>query len=332
MPRKPRAATKQLSAFSDAIAFCASILSDKGTISETHLRISNGQATAFNGTLAIGIKCESDITACPQSRMLTEALSKCGQQIAITQLDNRLSIRSDKFRAFVPCIDPVLLSTPTPDAPQVDVDDKLKTALSIAGELANENSERINDVSVLLDQGSVISSMGSGCILQYWHGFNLSPSLSIPKALCSRLAKINKPLAKFGCNQFSCTFYFTDGSWLKSQLYADRWPDVSSVFECQHDLQPFPVDFWDALAAVAPFGEGLVYWDGKGRLSSHAQEGAGASFDLPGYRGSSWCFPARQLALLKAFSVADFQAQGLRGPVLYAASGMARAIIAGVRR
>lgn len=294
-----------------------------------HLRIENGWATAFNCVLAIGTKCESDITACPQSKLLTQALSKCGQNIAITQLDNRLSIRSDKFRAFVPCINPTLLPTPIPDTPQVDVDDKLKKSFDIVG-LANvENSEEIVSTSILINGKSLIASIAGKMIIECWHGLNLPSGLSLPKALVKALP--NKELLKFGCSQFSCTFYFTDGSWLRSQLYAEQWPDVARVFDCQHDLQPFHVDFWEALAAVSPFGEGLVYMR-DGRLSSHAQADAGASFELSGYKGS-WCYPAKQLALLKAFAThCDFSATGAHGPVLYAVGGNVRAVMAGVRQ
>lgn len=328
MARKPRTKPPQSSAFSDAIAFCASILSDKGTVSETHLRIADNTATAFNGILAVGTKCESDITACPQSKTLTNALSKCSDNLSITQLDNRLSIRSDKFRAFVPCIDPSLLPAPIPDPPQVEIDDRLRKAFDTVGLTKIENGEDIVSASLLMNGQSLIASIDGKMIIESWHGLNL-PTLSLPKAIIKALP--NKPFAKFGCGQFSCTFYFNDGSWLRSQLYAEQWPDVSRVFNCRHDLQPFHVDFFTALAAVAPFGNGLCHMS-EGRLSSHAQEGAGAEFSLSGAQGS-WCYPSRQLALLKGFaSVVDFQAQGAHGPLLYAAGGNTRAVMASVRQ
>lgn len=332
MPRgKPRtAAAPHSSAFADAIKFVSLILKDHGAINETHISIQNNNVTAFNGVLAIGCKCDNDIMASPQAKLLLEALSKCGQQLAITQLaTNRLSIKSDKFRALIPCVDTNLLQQPVPDTAVAIIDDRLKDALIAAGDLSNENGQQIYNVSVLLHQGCVISSMGGGLLYQHWHGIDLPPMLAIPKTLCSTLGKINKKLTQFGYSPWSITLYFEDGSWIRSQLYAEPWPEVAHIFECKADLQPIAIEFWKALASVSPFSEGMVWLRG-GKLTSHAAEGAGAEYEIamPG----AWCYPARQLAMLKSWVThADFQAQSINGPILLAMGRNARAVIAGVR-
>lgn len=330
-PRKKPAA-KPSSAFAEALSFTALILKDKGTVNETHCNISNHWVTAFNGILATGHRIDSDITACPQLKPVIEALAKCGQNVSINKLDTRLSIKSDRFRALIPCVSPELLTTPIPDPPIADIDNRLKEAFEICGLLKTEGSgQDIYAVSILLNGQSMISSLSGSMIIEYWHGLSLPSGLAIPKAFCDVLSKINKKLVKFGFSQWSITLYFEDESWVRSQLYAEQWPEIGQVFNCTNNVQQFPADFWSALKAVAPFGEGLVYSDGKGRLSSHATDNAGASFELLGLLGS-WCYPAKQLAALQPFSThVDFQAQGEHGPMLYAIGKSARAIIAGVR-
>ncbi len=325
----------QPSSLTDALKYCALILKDQGTISETHCRIDNRWITAFNGTLAIGHKTDSDLTACPQIKLTSEALSKCGQNIAIANLDNnRLAIKSDsRFKAIIPCVSADLLPAPIPDPPMADIDNRLKDAFEVCGLLQTDNAQSIIGASILLNGQSMISSLSGQMLIEYWHGLNLPTGLAIPKALIAPLSKINKKLTKFGFSQWSVTLYFEDDSWIRSQLYAEPWPDLGTVFECQHNLQQPPVDFFAAVKAVAPFGEGLVYCRDE-RLSSHATDAAGASYDIPGMVGSGpWCYPARQLVALQPWMThCDFQALGAHGPMLYAVGKSARAIVAGVRQ
>lgn len=325
-----RKSTTTTNAFSDALRFVAIICKDHGSINETHVCISNNAITAFNGVLSIGHLCDNAIITCPNAKLTLEALSKCGQNIAITQLDNRLSIKSDKFKAIIPCITNELLQTATPDEPCAIIDQRLLDAFALA--INDEDGESIYSKTILLNGETLISSFAGRMIIEYWHGISLPSGLVIPKALIAPLSKINKKITKFGFSPSSITFYFEDDSWIKSQTYAELWPDISHVFsECRHNLQPFPVDFWTALKAVAPFGEGLVYAR-NGRLCSHASEGAGAVYELLGLQGA-WAYPAKQLVSLQAWaSHVDFQAQGANGSCLYAAGKQARAVMAGVKQ
>lgn len=322
--RKPTATTN---AFTDALRFVALICKDHGKIYETHARIDNHWITAYNDVLSCGHRIDNDLQTCPNVKLAIEALSKCGQNIAITQLDSRLSIKSDKFRAIVPCLKPELLLSLLPDEPCATMDQRLTDAFAVA--ISDESGEGIYSKSILLNGETLISSFAGKMIVEYWHGIDLPRGLAIPKALISPLSKINKKVAKFGFSHSSMTFYFEDDSWLRSQLYVEQWPSIHHVFECKANLHPFPVDFWSALAAVSPFGEGICYAR-DGRLCSHAQDGAGAVYELPGLQGA-WAYPAKQLASLQAWaSVVDFQAQGANGPCLYAAGKQARAVMAGI--
>lgn len=331
-PKKPSVAAVTSNAFADALKFCSLILKDHGTINETHVHIKDNWITAFNGTLAVGHKVNNDLHACPQIKLSIEALSKCGQNIAITQLDNnRLSIKSDKFKAIIPCITTDLLAVAIPDPPVADIDNRLKEAFEICGLLNTSDGQLIYAVSVLMNGQSLIASLSGQMLIEYWHGISLPTGLAIPKAFIQPLNKINKKLTKFGFSQSSITLYFEDDSWIKSQLYAEHWPDIAHVFDCKSNPWPVPVDFWKAVAAVAPFGEGTVtFHDGK--LSSHADLNAGAEFDVSGLVGGP-VYPARQLAFLQPWAThADFQAQGANGPMLYAIGKNARAVIAGIKQ
>lgn len=314
--------------FVDALRFISAVTRDIGAPYETHVVLTNNTATAFNGVLAAGIAIEDDIFACPNNKMIIEALSKCGEHLSITQLDNaRLSIKSDKFKAIVPCIDPTLLQVAIPDAVQGVVDDRLKKAFEVCGVIANENAQTIYGSSVLMQSGSLVATDGT-IIFEYWHGIDLPP-LAIPKSLAQAIVKCSKKLVTFGFSNSSVTFYFEDGSWLRSQLYSESWPNTYEVLNIKSDPWPVPTDFFKALAAVAPFSQdGQVYFD-SGVLRSHMADGIGASYEVNGLPKGP-VHSIKQLNMIKPYAEKiDFFAQGPRSTCLVFFGQNLRGIIAG---
>ena len=330
MPRTRRiSSAKAQLPFGDALSFCSIILRDKGTVNETHVRIDTDWITAFNGTFAIGCKFNSPLQACPHIKLVLEALAKCKDEIGIA-FDGRLLIKSGKFKASIPCVDFNLIELSIPDPPQVDIDERLKIAFETANLLKTDDGQTIYSASFLINGQSLIASLSGQMIMEYWHGISLPQGPSVPKSFANIISKINKKPVKIGFSQWSMTIYFDDESWIRTQLFAEQWPDIGHLFDIQTDLKPFPADFWNALVAVSPFGEGMILADGK-TLRSLGQNGASAEFQLESHLGS-WTYPARQLALLQPWaSVVDFHAQSAHGHCLIAMGKNARAIIAGVR-
>lgn len=283
-------------------------------------------ATAFNGVIAAGCPITEDIYACPNSKLIVEALSKCGEHISFTQLEHKLSIKSDKFKAIVPCIDPTLLNIALPDNPICPITDAFKEGLSIVGTLANENAQSVHLASILMNGPSLIATNGK-VVIEYWHGLNLPPGISLPKALVEPLNNTKK-LAQFGFSQSSVTFWFDDGSWIKSQLYVERWPDMGMVLNRPANAWPVSGSFWAGLEAVAGFTEsGFVYFD-AGVLRSHDNPSQGASYEVPGLpKGPA--FPAKQLAMIRNYATRiDFLAKDC---LLFFGDNV-RGAIAGVRQ
>ena len=253
-----------------ALRFCGEITNDKGPINETHIHLGANWATAYNGVIAAGHPITEDIYGCPHAKLIIEALSKCNDNISFTQLDSsKLSIKSGKFKAIVSCIDPTLLHIAIPDQPIALIDDRFKEGLSIVGTVPNENAQLIYLASILMNGQSLISTTGK-LIIEYWHGIDLPNGIALPKALVDPLTKTSKKLARFGFSQSSVTFYFEDGAWIRSQLYAEKWPDIATVLDRPSNAWPFSADFWNGLEAVAAFGEGFVYFDMEA-LRSHRE-------------------------------------------------------------
>ena len=281
-PRGKRAnatATKSLSSgLVEALKFISVAQRDTGQVYQTHCILARNMAVAFDGVVAAGVPIAEDIQACPQTGALVAALSQCGESLSITQLDGaRLSIKSEKFQAYVPCVSWQELTYPTPDAPCATIDDRIRAGFACVGILASDTSQHVVTASVLLQANSMVST-NRHVMLEYWHGIDL-PRIIIPKAFVTAITKSTKPLKQLGFSDNSVTFYFDDGSWIKSQRYADEWPDMGKILNQGFEPKPIPENFYKAVDAVASFSD-----DGSVRLmdtklSSHKDAGVGAVYD-----------------------------------------------------
>lgn len=300
MAKRPRQTKASVSSngLLEALKFLSLVTVEKGAPNETHVVLGNNTAVCYNGVMAAGVLIDDSISAYPHNSTMIDALSKCGQNISITSLENnRLSIKSDKFKAIVPCLEPQAIQSTAPDDMQVEINDGLKEAFKVA-DILSENGQLTYNVSVLLNGPSIISTTGKIAI-EYWHGLNL-PIVALPKQFANVITKIDKKCKAFGMGQSSVTVYFHDNSWLKTHLYAEQWPNVTRILEGPSNPYPVLPSFWEGLQAVNSFSvDGLCYFE-QNVLQSHRSANAGASFELPGLpRGP--IMNAKQLLTVKPY-------------------------------
>lgn len=317
----------QTNSFVEALNFLKTVTKEIGTVYETHVYLRNGFATASNGILSAGIKITDDLFAAPNNKLMIEALSKCGQNLSITQLDNnRLSIKSEKFKAIVPCIDPNLLAFSIPDNPIGEINNKFREAIEVLSCIQFGATERVIDNSILLNGQSVVATNGY-MLVEAWHGIDLPNAIALPKDIIKSLGKKN--LVKFGFSLNSFTFWYEDESWIKTQIMAKPWPDISVIVNGPSNPFLFPTDFYNGLDAITPFSEDGNAHFAKERLSSHDTEGVGASFEVKGLPAGP-IYPIRQLTLIKDLAdTVDFIAPLERGYCLRFFGKSMRGLIAG---
>jgi hypothetical protein len=292
-----------------ALQFLSAVTKDVGEPYETHVHLQNHWATAFNPFIAAGHPIEEEIYTFPNNQKMIAALSKCGENFAITQLDNtRLAITSGKFKAMVPCLDPTMFQPPIPDNPIAEIDDKFKHALEVVTPIVSEEGYKVHLCSIYMNGYSVISTNGA-IAFEYWHGLNLPPGIALPKAFQKALSKIQYKLVRFGFSQSSITAYFENGSWLRSQLMAEKWPieTMNKILNKECNLQPIPTDIWVALDAVKPFAdEGIVYFNNQ-TLFAKNETASYEVADLP----NGPVFSIKNLEMIKAHAKkVDFFAAG----------------------
>lgn len=332
MAKRPKKPSEQASKLQEALQFLSLLTKKVGAPNETHIKLINKWSVAFNGIIAAGHPINEDLTACPHSETLTEALKKCDIQFTIEQPDeHKLLIKSGKFRVSVPCIDSNLFYIGSVDDPSYSLRGSFTEGLEAVNVMPDENGQKVHLVSLLMNGQSLIATNGT-MILEYWHGLDLPNNIAIPKEFAAILVKSKKKVKSLGNSNTTITVHFEDGSWLRTQLYADRWPDVSSILNRPSYPEPVPTDFFTGLTSVAPFStDGLVHF-GNGAILSHASEDVGASYSVPGLQAGP-IFSAEQLKLAQPYmQKVDWQAEADFGKMMMFFSERVRGAIMGRSR
>ena len=267
-----------------SLQFVALAQRSAGVAYQTHCLMNNRWLVAADGVLTMGCRIEEDISACPKTDYLLSALQKCGEQVAIAQLNEfTLSIKSGGFKATIPCVDFTAIHATAPDPLATAASDDLRAGFESLAWLIREGEERAHMASLLLQSETMVGTNGH-VLLERWHGLNLPQAVLIPKAAVTALSKIAKPLTGYGCSNNSATFYFEDGSFLKTQLFDARYPNYQSIFQDFVNQAPthLPANFLEGIKAVQDFCTNKLVVLCGDKIQSNLDPDIGASFALDG--------------------------------------------------
>ncbi|HEX2243008.1 MAG TPA: hypothetical protein VHK27_07115 [Gammaproteobacteria bacterium] len=284
--RKKRVAAKTNGAadLMKSLQFVMAAQKPVGTPYQTHCIINNHWCVAFDELLTIGCKVQEDIVACPHTTSFASALAKCGETLAITQLnESAISIKSDRFKATIKCARFEDMPISAPDPPAIEANDEIKKAFALlAWPLLDSSTTAAWKGAIYLQSNTAVACNGM-VLLEYWHGLPLPAGVLIPKTSAIAIAKCDKKLVALGGSESSVTFYFEDESFIKTQLLKDNYPNYGVIFDqIPEDLTLLPNDFFAAVEAVKDFTEsGFIYLRGD-RLQSHRDDGLGASYEING--------------------------------------------------
>ena len=298
---------------------------------KNHCILHNKEALAYDGILTAGCKITEELEIAPHTYKLIAALERTTKDVSITELEGKLSVKSGPFQAHVPCWHEGMPSL-TPDPPLCGITDVLRTGFDmISGFTVDNDKKKIVETSLLLQANSIVAT-DSAVMLEYWHGINL-PTCVLPKIFVSAIMNIKKPLKAFGYSGNSCTFWFEDDSWLKTQLYEEQWPDVSLILNKECKPEPLPAGFYEALKNIEPFSEGkeaekvVFFYDDC--LQSHRDKSQGAVCEVPGVKHG----PAFNIKRLKriehCIETVDFYSHN--ATFFFSKDGLTRGAIMGVR-
>lgn len=268
----------------EALKFVALAQKKEGSAFQTHCIIANNTIAAFDGLITAGVKIEEDLQACVNTLKFIDALERCTKAVSITQIDTqRLKVASGAFSAFVPCYHddmPLLI----PDAPIVGIDDTLKIGFDMIAHLSDDKQDKVVLSSILLKSGSMYSTDGA-CLLEFWHGHDL-PTIVLPTSFIAAVMKSKDKLSKFGYSGNSATFWYENGSWLKTQIYDEPWPDLALILNRNSNPLPLQPGFFEGVLTLEAFADGkekskVIYFY-ENELRTSRTEGEGAVYEVPG--------------------------------------------------
>jgi hypothetical protein len=269
-----------------ALEFIALAQRDAGAPYQTHCSLRSNQAVACDGVLAAGHRIEEAIDACPHTLTLLSALRKCKGVLSVAQLNSgRLSVKAGAFKAFIDCTPDATLNHVEPDPIVGMADNRLRDALAALSPFIAENSPRVIMASALLRSGSALATNGM-ILVEYWHGLQLPPDIIVPKIFIVALCKTDKKIKGFGCSDTTFTIWFEDDSWLRTQLYKERWPDCDAILNRESKPVAMPEKFFEAVETVFEFVDDNRIRIRNDIVQSHNDANKGATYEVLGLVGN----------------------------------------------
>lgn len=244
-----------------ALKFVSQAQRKTGNVQQTHCIFKGDMLFAYDGSLAIGVPVKADFDACPHTETLISALSKCGSEFTISVSETNFVVSAPEFSIEIPTASQTEMAMVTPDHNIAQVNNAVKFAIVGAAELASETAKFAVAASINLGPGTAIGT-NRKLILEIWHGVDLPPNMIIPKRAAATIAKNDAEMIGFGYSGATATFHYADGSFIKTELLNENWPDVSPFLDLPlRNLWPIPDEFFSALRVVAPFSDdGLVHF------------------------------------------------------------------------
>jgi DNA polymerase III sliding clamp (beta) subunit (PCNA family) len=252
----------------------------------SHFVIENGTVRGYNGMLALCTPIPFDIECKPKAEPLVKAISNCTEtvQLALTAA-GRLSIKSGKFKAFVDCHPDESTPHVQPEGEHVVIDGAaMLQALKVVYPFIGDDASRPWSNGVLL-LGQSAFATNNITLVEYWTGSSVPKPLNIPRAAIKELLRIDEAPEAVQMTETSITFHFTKGRWLRTQLFATQWPDLTKVLGRDSDPQPLDDRLFEALKTLKPFTDkaGRIIFRGAGKIATHDDETEGAGYEIDGF-------------------------------------------------
>lgn len=282
-----------------ALKFISIAQKKAGTPLQQFCNLSYHWAAASNETLTVATRIEEDLTACPHTLSFIDALSKCSSDLAIAQLSPQtIAVNSGAFKGLVNCAPFDEIQIPPPDPQCAVANDRIKFALGAVACLATDGAPTAVKAAVLLQSGTAVATNGHA-LLEAWHGVDLPPNLLIPKVSAVAIAKCDKTLTGFGFSPSSATFWFEDGSFIKTQLYNEQYPHYQPLVDLPGaNFVALPAAFFKGVKAIESFSEDSIVYFHEGVLKSNKRMEAASTYKIEGLP-QGFAFNAKYLMMLE---------------------------------
>lgn len=306
-PRRQRRSKKDkrnaAEALINALKFVSPVQKRSGSIEQQYCFIGNNWLVAASEGVTIATPIQEDLNACPHTYLFLDALSKCGLNFSITQLDSfRVAVNSDSFIAVIDCVPSDNLKLGSPDNIVGLMDNRIVSMFEIANKIIDDGYESTYAKCAYLWGNSLAITNGT-ILIEFYTGLGLQENYLIPKLFIESVIKSKKDLATFGSNKGSLTFYFSDNSLVKGELYEEDYPNYSEQFNLEQEPNywTLPDDFFIGLKAIQPFCPNGTVYINKDGFSNGADKDSETTYGIKGVF-ENMAFSIENLLLLEKIS------------------------------
>lgn len=213
---------------------------------------------ATNGRITIDAPFpELDIDVTVNADRLIKAVNACDGEAKIKLTENgKLSIWQGKFRALIPVNDHNSFPKVEPQGDFHPVNGAyLLRLMQELRPFVADDATRPWACGMLLD-GDYAYATNNVSIARVHQPFDkpvsLTGRLNLPAFLLDELTRIKRPPVNASHDDKSLTLDLGDGIWIRSNLFADQWPDITRFFQ-PAELSPIPPELSPAIEKILPF-------------------------------------------------------------------------------
>ena len=263
----------------------------------THFRIEDGLIKGYNGKIGLCSPIDLNLTASPKAVPFVKAIQTCKDTVSLHMTPTeRLAIKSGSFKAFVECT-----TKPYPDIqPEGDfvpLNGEFLPAIKKLYPFIGQDASRPWSRGILF-KGQSAYATNNIILVEHWLGSPFPVEANVPAEALQELIRIGEEPTKLQVSDYSMTFHFDEGRWLKSCLLDLQWPDVEKLLNFDYtEIPDRPETLVEELDRLVPFTDELdrVYFI-PGKLSTTQNDESGASVEMQGLPGEG-CYNIKQLIL-----------------------------------
>lgn len=247
-----------------------------------HFAIEAGKVRSYNGTIAICSPIPFHIDCYPRAETLFKAIANCDETVTLTMTPaGRLSVKSGTFKALVNCVEKSEVHI-EPDGDIVECDGAaLLTAFKVLSPFVGDDASRPWANGILLRNGSAFATCNV-ILCEYWLGVELPHVVNIPDAAVREVVRVGEAPSHLQLSANSITFHYSDGRWIRTQLFSTEWPDLSPILDKECAATDIDSRLFDALPKLKPF------MDKSGRVifescvaKTHIEDEEGGLVEIP---------------------------------------------------
>lgn len=282
---KKSKAVKEINPFAEALKFISLSYNPKGQPHEKSCIIKNGWITSSDGLVTCGHPINLGADFNPEIDTLKTLLDSFPQNFTIVAGGSTALFKSDTFQSHLTCLSDADFTPRFPDPMYVTVNHTIVEGFKHLDPVSSNKGEFVAQTSVRLDS-SLLSATSGKAAAQYCHGWQLPVGATIPKLAAKAVVKSGKVLIGLGydtINVSSITFYFADGAWLKTQLFTEPYPDVTSIFDGSNVqnmiFTQVPANLFTHATTLKRLSNSTTIFFREGSISNYPNDEAGSTFE-----------------------------------------------------